>query len=195
MDKKYQTMQYNDSALIEHYRDMIKDHYLVCVDENHYQLRRNDRHYYMTDITYVPHVGVIISGDLSPQHELGGTIGKCALELFATKCDPDYIASKFLPKGVFDESRAEVELAAMINSQEDYGFSDDTIERLRGIFYSFFDGYDFDVHGFNVCFKHLIMDGVIDSVPGYGYNLDDYALLAAINEKFAELYARYKAAE
>lgn len=194
MDEKYKTMQYNDSALIEYYRDMIKDHYLVCVDKNHYQLRRNERHYYMTDITHVPHVGVIISGDLSPQHELGGTIGRCDLELFATKCEPDYIARRFLPEGVFDESRAEVELAEMISNSLDYGFTYDTIQRLKDIFDLEFRYSCFETHRFHASFEDLKVGGHIDRVPGYGYYRDDYALLAAINEKFAELYARYKAA-
>lgn len=206
MNDKYEGMQYNDSALIEHYRDMIKDHYLVVLKESgemcHYQLRRKpDSRYYVTDISYLPHVGVILSGDLHPQSEFGGSIGKCDVELFSAKCYPNYIASKFLPDNIFCASRAEVELRDIIVDLKDaldcdIGGSYKDLEALQKMFnYHFGDITEF-VTEFE--FVHDVYEHMYDffsdgGAPGYGYDRNDYALLVAIQEKFSELYAEHSA--
>lgn len=175
---------------------MIKNHFLVVICEtdniSHYQMRRsNERCSYVTDIVFVSGVGIILSGDTAPQHSEGGSIGELNLSLFTSKLEPDYVAGKFLTKGHYDPHRAEYDLAERIDCYESLGDDNEhsRIVHLKSLLAE--DNFSDELNFRMSCEEYL--EDLDWSTPGFGYKRNDYALLAAIQQRFAKLYREHKA--
>jgi len=146
-----------------------------------------------TLITFTPE-GIAIQGDLTPGTNGAVSRGK-SLAWFAGELGYDYLAEKFLTKEWVAEYAAEAMIgeaesldreAAEIDAEEERAPLAEKAERFREIADQLDDGAMM-IHEF---VEDLGEMGFEYDGEGYTYPPSDVVLLAAIQQRFAELYAQ-----
>jgi hypothetical protein len=146
-----------------------------------------------TMITFTPE-GIAIQGDLTPGANGVVSRGK-SLEWFAGQLGHDYLAEKFLTKEWVEEDAADgmrevaedIEREATeIEEEKERALFVERAQRFREIA----DQLDDDGMMFHEFVEDLDELGIQYESEGHAYPPNDVVLLAAIQQRFAELYAQ-----
>jgi hypothetical protein len=140
---------------------------------------------------------IIITGDLHPgRHGVISAAGY-GLEWFCRNLEPDYLASKFLESGVWEEDRARDELQRYIHEHTGEAWCQRdkrTVKRLRGLRNMLRTSpwiYESAQTWYDAVSEHI--SDLWDHGQFWGYPTTDYIWLAAIQRRFREAYQLFVA--
>jgi hypothetical protein len=143
--------------------------------------------------------GITITGDLRPCQN-GVTILGHNLEWFASKQEPEYLASKCLEKS-YSDTRARDDIQQMIRdwTRDAWKYRDPhrvaAAKALRAGFRELNEERDWDLawgwqEGVHSVFHDILQDGIYG--VGLDYDIGDFAWLSAIQRRFAEAYREHQ---